>query len=100
MKKPHTIQVGDLVRSYDFPDFQDDKRPSFVEGIVEAITDHETHPTFRDCNRYQIHVSRRVFGGKERTDQIGVRVFPPVNGTPSWLGGVTEGVVVLAKKED
>jgi hypothetical protein len=86
------IQVGDKVRSFDFAepgeswgrDLEGD-RACYVEGVVVGFAD------WPDCKRYQIRVDRRVFGGKEKPIRD-PEVFPPVNGTPSTMGGVTDGV--------
>jgi hypothetical protein len=85
-----TIQVGDKVKSYDFPDnlLYDPKRAEscFVEGTVMDFEVHE------GCLRYKILVTRRVFGGQEETLKDMERyTFPPVNGTPTY-SGVTFGV--------
>lgn len=89
-----TINVGDTVRSYDFAhvgEAEDEgERACYVEGVVECITDPETHPYFTDCARYQVRVTRRVFSGKA-VDHA-EHVYPPVNGTPSWMGRVMNGV--------
>jgi hypothetical protein len=97
------IKVGDRARSFDFPDNLLSRDPEnaehacFAEGLVVAITDPATHPQFRDCARYVIHVERRVFGGSSERDQglVGQIVYPPVNGTPSLFGGATNGVEVV-----
>jgi len=87
------IETGDRVRSYDFPGFRDD---SYVEGVVEGVTDPDTHEHFRDCARYVIRVERQVAGGQEVDYLVGELVYPPLNGTPSMLGGVTNGVELAA----
>ena len=96
---PNTIEIGDTVRSHDFPDrlleAADPSRPAcYVEGVVEAITDPQTHPRFTDCPRYVIRATARVFAGKilPRERWGGDCFYPPVNGTPTWLGRVTNGV--------
>lgn len=81
-----TINVNDRVRSYDFPGMRDD---CYVEGVVEKIG---RFPDFPDCDRYRIRVEKKVIEGKETAPRPRF-VFPPVNGTPSWLGGETNGVV-------
>ena len=81
------IALGDRVRSYDFLW----RRDCYVEGVVETVIQ-------RGCQRYRIKIARRVWGGNavDWTPE-----FPdghceaPVNGLPSWLGGVTSGVVRL-----
>lgn len=86
-----TIQVGDTVRSYDFPGFS---TTEYVEGVVEKIG--KISP---DCDRYHIRVIRQVAEGEDVKDSplVGNLVYPPVNGTPNMLGRVCHGVKVLAK---
>lgn len=89
-----SIQVGDRVRSYDFPGgvvFNSEKElakeravMSYVEGIVEEIGD------YRGCLCYKIQVKRAY--GEDREASGCVR--PPVNGTFSTgVFGQTFGVV-------
>lgn len=88
-----TIAVGDYVRSFDFPrpdgsgrDLTGD-RACYVEGTVSMIGEID------GCNRYLIHVSRCVFGGKEiPKTQREPYVNPPVNGTLKLFGGICNGV--------
>ena len=88
-----TIKVGDRVKSYDFPDLLtwDPERAeeSFVEGVVHAITPVE------GCFRYGIAVDRRVLGGEDHWPGGQEWVYPPVNGVPTSMGGVTFAVVKL-----
>lgn len=95
----HDVEVGDRVRSYDFPEsipgYQDpDSRrhrsPCFVEGTVVEIVDHPESP----CQAYKIAVERRVWGGEE-TDDHAPFATPPVNGVQKTMGGVTFGVVKI-----
>jgi hypothetical protein len=103
VSKLSTIQIGDRVRSFDFPDnilSREEANPEhscYAEGVVESVTDPKTHPEFRDCARYAIRVDKRLFGGSTERDQglVGELVFPPVNGTPSTLGGITNGVELV-----
>jgi hypothetical protein len=95
MQSQNVINVGDRVRSYDFPDISSLKDSCFVEGIVEAVghVDQIGGP-----DRYTIRVERRVWRGQECSPEeialqfLGGRAYPPVNGIPTWLGGVTRGV--------
>jgi hypothetical protein len=90
------VRVGDEVRSYDFPGFS---TTEYVEGVVEKVG---YSPLGRDCERYHVRVKRQVVRGLEVEDSplIGQLVYPPVNGTPSWLGGKTSGVErILRRKE-
>jgi hypothetical protein len=86
------IQVGSKVRSFDFPHNQDisGERACYVEGEVEGFKEVE------GCQRYIIRVDLKVFGGKEE-DILGryPYVYPPVNGTPRMLGGVTNFVELV-----
>jgi len=92
------IKIGDRVHSYDFPDLTGMKTSCYVEGIVEAIGQV---PAIGGCDRYTIRITRRVWkgheddgwkNGKEFPDG---RAYPPVNGSQSWLGGVTGCVELL-----
>lgn len=100
------IGPGDRVRSLSFPDSLPDRRfRSFMEGVVERIVrvgetchvhidgpEPKTHEIrFIDCDRVMIRVTRRVCDGDE-VDSFPPVIFPPVNGTPRSLGGVTDGI--------
>lgn len=89
------VRVGDTVRSYDFPRKVtrgvEDGQECYVEGVVEAIVEEDAEGIRFDCPRYKLRCTRRVFGGKER-DPEAAFFYPPVNGTASWLGGMTNGV--------
>lgn len=82
------LELGSRVRSFshDGRDVEGE-RASFVEGVLEGVC-----RDFPDCLRYAIKVDRHVSGGKESDRLVGEHVFPPLNGTPSWLGGETSGV--------
>ncbi len=103
------IQVGTTVRSFNLATLLNDGRiygmdtritPSnrvdFIEGKVIAIGEivHE------GCPRYTIQITRECYGA-EGTDSsdvcygVGHLVYPPLNGTPKSLGGVTFGVVAI-----
>lgn len=90
---PDDIAVGDRVRSHDFPDQLKWGKPSdcYVEGTVADITE-----PIEGCRRYRIRVTRGVFDGKEV--ERAAEVFPPLNGTPTWLGGFTFGVECIEPK--
>lgn len=96
-----TIVVGDRVRSHDFDRLgptrsTEGEDACYIEGVVEAITDPKTHEYFKDCPRYAIRVSKRMFAGENRDgpgSNVGELIFPPVNGTPTWLDNITSGVV-------
>lgn len=82
-----SIRIGDRVRSFDF-DRKDitGERACFVEGVVEDFD------YLDGCRRYVIRVQVSVFGGKEEKKRVGTTVYPPVNGTPTMLGDVTDFV--------
>ena len=81
-----TIAVGDYVRSYDFPGLDNDS--CYIEGTVR-----EMGVMMEGCQRYRIRVERVVRDNKEiQLTGEESDIYPPVNGTPSWLGGVTNGV--------
>lgn len=80
-----SISVGDLVRSLDFPG----KSENYVEGVVTGIEEHES------CPIYVIKVQKDVWGGESMTgttSRVGREMCPPVNGTPTSLGRITNGV--------
>jgi hypothetical protein len=87
------INIGDKVRSFDFPTHRDIEGPDacFIEGIVEGFTKVE------GCMRFDIKATRVVFDGVERDFEEGERAFPPLNGTPTNMGRITDGVVKVGK---
>lgn len=80
------MKIGDFVRSFDFPDIED----HYVEGVLVDIVDDGF-----DCPRYQIAVLCRVRAGDVDFVNTPSFVFPPVNGTKTMLGRVTDGVQKL-----
>jgi hypothetical protein len=67
-----------------------------VVGVVVGVeTESFNSP------RYVIDVERRVFEGEEPEGMVAraPRVFPPLNGIRSWLGGRTDGVELEADVE-
>jgi len=81
------ISINDTVRSFDFDRHDlEGGAACFVEGIVTAFTQHE------GCTRYDIQVTRRVFGGEEKEVEDGERVLPPLNSTPTTMGRICNGV--------
>jgi hypothetical protein len=76
------IGPGERVRSYDFGGI----RTCYAEGVVEAITE-----PMEGCPRYKLRVETRVMDG-ERISIEEPYVYPPVNGTPTTFGGVTNCV--------
>lgn len=90
--REQTISVGDRVRSFDFPYFRDTEgeHAHYVEGVVVGYQHLE------GCLRYVIAVDRHVISGEDR-DLSDIpanerQVFPPMNGTPTLGGRVTNGV--------
>lgn len=87
------INVGDVVRSYDFPDdLRWDAQGCYVEGTVMTIGRFEFDN--KSCDRYKIRVTKRVWLNKPEAVREPY-VFPPVNGTliAGRAGKVTFGVV-------
>ena len=84
------IKIGNKVRSFDFHYMRDLEGPRscYMEGVVTGIEE------VRGCDRYVIVVDRCIAAGKERSDFPEV-IYPPVNGTPTWMGRVTDGVEVI-----
>lgn len=103
--------IGARVHSFDFHGRElEGERACYVTGTVvgileagELADDGETR--FNDCDRYIIAVSRRTFAGRHTgpfggtAPSGGERVFPPLNGTPSTMGGVMNGVVHVEASE-
>ncbi len=78
------IQKNDSVKSYDFPD-RKDLAFCGVEGVVTDIV------TLRGCKRYEITVNKTIWMDKEVAIKD-EKVYPPINGTPTSLGRITNGV--------
>jgi len=83
------LRIGDRVRSYDFSGVLD----TFAEGVIETVV-----PEMEGCPRYQVRVTRRVMEGR-LLENFESHVYPPVNGTPTWTGDVTNLVERLAPRE-
>lgn len=82
--------VGDRVRSFDFADRSlDGPRACYMEGQITGLKEIE------GCWRYKIEVNRCVGGGKEQ-DRFPAVIYPPVNGTPTMMGRITDGVEVIS----
>lgn len=80
------IKPGDRVRSYDF----EFRRDCYVEGVVVEITE-----PIEGCPRYKIRVERLIWDGEVQPLVGTTYAVPPVNGTPTLLGRVTNGVEKL-----
>lgn len=78
-----SIEVGDLVKAYDFETSDD----CFMVGMVTGFREVE------GCQRYCINVEHRIWEGKRlgkgETPDV---TFPPVNGTMHILDSVCNGV--------
>ena len=85
------ISIGSKVRSFDFHYMRDLEGPRscYVEGIVTGFQ------KIRGCERYIIEVDRVVGGGVESDDFRPATVCPPVNGTLTSMGRITDGVELL-----
>lgn len=81
------IRIGSKVRSFDFDERSlEGPRACYVEGVVIGFINHE------GCDRYEIRVERDVRRGEDSDRRIGRVVIPPLNGTPSTIGGTTNFV--------
>lgn len=69
------INIGDKVISFDF----EGNEKCYAEGEVTGYANIE------GCNRYQIKVSKRVWDEREVEIRDSL-IYPPINGTPSFLG--------------
>jgi len=82
--KETNVQIGDKVRSMDFEQIDN----CYYEGIIVGFVNVEM------CDRYKIHVTKRVFNGEEKCQREDF-IYPPINGLESWMGGLTKGVTVI-----
>ncbi len=82
--------IGDRVRSFDFHYERslEGPRSCYMEGQITGIE------MVRGCWRYKIEVNRCVAGGKEVKDFARV-IYPPINGTKTTMGRLTDGVELL-----
>lgn len=103
MEKPEIVQVGDRVRSHDFPRLLRDPETGlptglgacYVEGVVEEVGLFQGF--HHDCTRVKIRVERRIWDGRESALPGGGHdgyVYPPQNGIPTY-GGHTFGIEKL-----
>jgi hypothetical protein len=93
------ININDTVRSFDFSSMPggldiEGKDACFIEGIVEGFTEVE------GCMRYDIAATRRVFNGVEKDIEQDLRVYPPLNGTPTMMGRICNGVFQIEAAEN
>jgi len=89
-----TIEVGSLVRSYDFSGRTD----CYIEGLVERINKFGSARALRVGHpSYEIRVEKRVIENQEHAGDrlIGALVFPPLNGTADIFGNQTSGVELI-----
>ena len=103
------ITIGSRVRSFDFADaYENDngetvvigrdvegERACYVEGVVTAVQRGSY-----GMEQYVIEVTRDMFGGSESDRRVGNVVYPPVNGTPKMLGGVTDYVDLVQEEKE
>jgi hypothetical protein len=84
------IVIGTKVRSFDFHHMRDLEGPRscYMEGKVVGFEE------IRGCQRYVIEVELVIGGGVENDERPAI-IYPPVNGTPTWTGRVTDGVEVI-----
>jgi hypothetical protein len=100
-KHGNDLRPGDYVQSYDFTFAQqiapETAHQAWIEGTLVEIV--ERGPGGVPC--YRIRTSAQFVtaedGSVQRIQQDEHEVFPPVNGTPSALGGVTDGVERLKR---
>ena len=87
------IIIGTKVRSFDFHYERslEGSRSCYMEGTVTGFEE------IRGCDRYVIEVNRCIAGGKELPAQeYPPTIYPPVNGTRTTMGRVTDGVEVVS----
>lgn len=84
-----THEVGDKVRSYDFPSLCELEAAAdcYIEGTIEGFERLE------GCMRYKIKVEKKVFAGEVITDDPRKYVYPPVNGTKQMFSKLPTMVV-------
>lgn len=87
-----TLEVGDLVASFDHPDddvrYGPTERTGGVIGHISRINHFE-----EGCSRYDIEVDRFFRGDTVEPRNPGFYLSPPMNGTRKLAGGITFGVV-------
>ncbi|MBC8408829.1 MAG: hypothetical protein H8E12_08945 [Rhodobacteraceae bacterium] len=64
-------------------------RSYYMEGTVSGLE------VIRGSKRYIIEVERGIAGGKEY-DDFPSTIIPPINGTRTLMGRVTDGVEVVS----
>ena len=84
------INIGNRVRSFDFHYERslNGPRSCYMEGVVTGFE------KIQGCSRYVITVDRCVAGGEDQ-ENFPETIYPPVNGTPTSMGRITDGVEVL-----
>lgn len=90
---PTDIQIGDRVRSHDFPGKIGLVEEFYIEGEVMDILEHD------GCMKYEIWADRRVWNGHTTRQGVPNYFYAPVNGTKTLLGGTCNGVVKLSDTE-
>ncbi len=91
------VNVGDRVRSWDQPDCRTGPHAHGIIGTVLAVSvrsvpmENGQEYTF-DCPRYAIMVEKYFDeNGETLVDKQHI-VYPPMNGTPTWMGNICNGV--------
>jgi len=94
MTKMTKVKVGDKVRSFDFDSHEvKGKDACYVEGVVESI---EGHPMSGDGEYAKFKITKKIFGGEERTETLGEYSWAPQNGQQTWLGKLTNHLTIIA----
>jgi len=80
------IEIGSLVKSYDFPDRVDTKHLCYIEGVILSINPNGKLSIHHPC--YEILVRKQVWDGVDDPNSrlIGQCVYPPINGTEGLFG--------------
>ena len=76
------IRIGDRVRSHHFEFARE--RQNFITGHVRGYCELD------GCLRYAIEAESETWAGEVKP--MNANVYPPINGTRTWMGGVCDGV--------
>lgn len=90
------IEVGDLVRSHDFPEHEEriaeGRKPCYVEGEVVGI-----EKDYNGVEMVMVFIRQATFGGKADPSRIGKTIRAPQNGLPTTFGRVTDYLEILMR---
>lgn len=88
---PENIQVGDRVKSLDFPGYGSlpPDESCYAIGTVRGFVEQA------GCWRYEIEVEEQVWHGRPDVFDAGQLICPPVNGTLTSMGRVCNGVTKI-----